>query len=537
MSSITPLSFVDDGLEIEKRIRHSDSHNLRKGLRGTFHEAHQTNPSSVYTGSFIDDGADMLLPAKSTAGFGKVDDKFYEEVKAKQRKKSNKWNADMQRAISGDIQNNLARMKGIANIQVKKKPVQQTDEKACAEEKVESQKDEEKKEAVKVRVPPKWGTFVIKAGNGRIIVVDEDGEYDSGPQPTNVQRMERWVKAPSTAMGPPMQAAQSLLSVPPPPPPPKVTSFKVDSYVSKARKDVRKYSKEGSRHENAESKLPRKHEKKHSKNVEEKVTSPTNFAMAGGASGWPISLVSPTKSPPGAFPLSPVRSVTASKDSWKGNRSHGRDGAWGRLSGKESVEDVSMQSWGQGFDNKSQKATSDGSWKQDLEKASAKSASSKSWGPDLDYDYEQTPTDRSFKHSPNKASTKPLSILSWAQNVEKASMKSASWKDDFDNMSTKSFSAYRPPTVEDALETPQKEKEAWDMWATGSAPCGDDWAKQSDKGKTDWGKESREGSSSCKGRRKYKNGYDENNETYLNANWGGVPVREGPRWSSVAGWD
>jgi hypothetical protein len=39
--------------------------------------------------------------------------------------------------------------------------------------------------------------------------------------------------------------------------------------------------------------------------------------------------------------------------------------------------------------------------------------------------------------------------------------------------------------------------------------------------------------------RKYKNGFDEDDGTYLNDNWGGVPVRVGRRVrkESVVGWE
>ena len=62
-----------------------------------------------------------------------------------------------------------------------------------------------------------------------------------------------------------------------------------------------------------------------------------------------------------------------------------------------------------------------------------------------------------------------------------------SWKIDLDGI--EKWYGYKSPTVEDALETPQKE------------------------------------------RLRYLNGYDEDNETYLNAEQGGVKYREGPkRW-------
>jgi hypothetical protein len=36
---------------------------------------------------------------------------------------------------------------------------------------------------------------------------------------------------------------------------------------------------------------------------------------------------------------------------------------------------------------------------------------------------------------------------------------------------------------------------------------------------------------------KYQNGFDEDNATYLNETWGGIPVRVALPHRSVAGWD
>jgi len=57
---------------------------------------------------------------------------------------------------------------------------------------------EKKKDTVTIPMPPQWGTFVIKAEDGRVIVVDKDGEFDSGPQKAVSEQQRPWVKAAST---------------------------------------------------------------------------------------------------------------------------------------------------------------------------------------------------------------------------------------------------------------------------------------------------------------------------------------------------
>ena len=114
MSSITPPSFVDDGGSFTKRIPH--------GLHPQ-HVAHWIASTgsdiSAYTGSFIDDGADMLLPNNTTPGFGPIDPRFYKQRKRKEGK-DGVWSDDMQKAISGDMQRHLVSMRGLKGLEVKR---------------------------------------------------------------------------------------------------------------------------------------------------------------------------------------------------------------------------------------------------------------------------------------------------------------------------------------------------------------------------------------------------------------------------------
>jgi hypothetical protein len=101
------------------------------------------------------------------------------------------------RAVGGDIQRHLAQMQGIANLEVKRPE---------RDEKEEKKRREEKSGTVKVPAPLRWGTFIIKADDGRVIVIDEDGEFDSGlvkpvadeDDKEKVREGKRWVKAASS---------------------------------------------------------------------------------------------------------------------------------------------------------------------------------------------------------------------------------------------------------------------------------------------------------------------------------------------------
>ncbi|KAL6704391.1 hypothetical protein ACN47E_008243 [Coniothyrium glycines] len=168
MSTISDPSFIDDGGSFPRRVPPASS------PTDTAHWAVQNDmhAASSYTGSFVDDGAD-LLPASPTApGFGKLDARYY-----KQRKRSTTkgvWNDDVQRAVSGDIQRSLAKIQGLGGVRVKRR-------------------GENSEKGFKMLIPRKWGTFVIKGKDGRVVVVGEDGEYDS--EDVRGEGEMRWVEA------------------------------------------------------------------------------------------------------------------------------------------------------------------------------------------------------------------------------------------------------------------------------------------------------------------------------------------------------
>jgi len=367
MSSITPASFVDDGSSFEKRILHP-SHN-RKWLNDSASDA-----NSVYSGSYIDDGADMLLPSRRAPGFGPINPKFY-----KQRKRTGNeddaWNTDIQKAVAGDIGHSLEKLRGIGGVEVKR----HTD--------TLDKHGNRRKNTITIPLPRRWGTFIIKADDGRVIVVDEDGEFDSGPQGQQVPR--KWVKAPTTVSAPP----------------------------SEKRRESRKKSLEPVK---ALTPIPEsEYEEGDVLEGGEDPMSPTGFFMTGGASGWPERSVSPVKSRRSSRrstskPVSPIRSLP-------------------------------------------------GSWPSPpLSPTKGGSVSDKSWS----------------------------SVEPWGGAKSRSSKKShRSPRRGDDNVSTKSYSTYKPATVEDVPDTSSANgslvKEGG--WGGSQKSKGEGWDGGHDGSETGWG--------------------------------------------------
>ncbi|CAI9628705.1 unnamed protein product [Alternaria burnsii] len=285
MSSITPQSFVDDGGSFTKREpRGLDQRHVASWI------ASNKSEISGYTGSFIDDGADMQLPPGVAPGFGPVDTRFYKQKKRKEARDGVEtvWNDDVQKAISGDIQRNLEKIKGLGGLEVKR-----TDHDGCQDKKPGDQ-EKANKDTVTVPVPPQWGTFVIKADDGRVIVVDKDGEFDSGPQKALSEQPKHWVKAASTVES----ASLAKGAVPH-----STTMQRTSSRQTKERSKEKK-QKSGSGKSVKNNRSRRSHlsspktltpiseseyEEGYLHSGGEDMGSPTGFMMTGGASGWPSS--------------------------------------------------------------------------------------------------------------------------------------------------------------------------------------------------------------------------------------------------------
>ncbi|KAI4672269.1 uncharacterized protein J4E78_000769 [Alternaria triticimaculans] len=447
MSSITPQSFVDDGGSFTKRTpRGLDHGHVAKWVTSN------SSDTSAYTGSFIDDGADMHLPPGAAPGFGPIDTRFYNQRKRPQPKDGagTMWNEDMQKAISGDIQRNLEKIRGLGGLEVKKSDRNQgTNETAGG-------RGEKKKDTVTIPMPPQWGTFVIKAEDGRVIIVDKDGEFDSGPQKAVSEQQRPWVKAASTIE----PASPARPSFPPSPPkhcnstrPSKEASGDSRKQKTKSEKKDKNKKSRQSHHSPPKALTPipeSDYEDGYLPYDGEDIGSPTGFMMTGGASGWPSSKPTSVASPaisvsdgyeyiaPGS-PLKTIsegfryvtpasrgyKQVVPKSDSWveekRSSPVRSLPGGWPspELSPvKENREAGPERSWDGG--------QFEGAWK-----AASPSHSHKS--------------DRSHR-------------MSRSGNARTS-------KKDFDNGSVKSHSTYRAPTVEDAPSDSSREKE--DHIATG----------------------------------------------------------------------
>ncbi|KAF1847913.1 uncharacterized protein K460DRAFT_279361, partial [Cucurbitaria berberidis CBS 394.84] len=594
MSAITPPSFVDDGGSFTKRIPHSlDPRHVAHWIDAT------GSDTSGYTGSFIDDGADMLLPHNAAPGFGQIDPRFYMQRKRKEGGKEEVWNDDVQKAVSGDIQRNLAKVRGLGGLEVKRH--------GRGAQGGEKKNKEKEKDTVKIVMPPTWGTFVIKTDDGRVIIVDREGEFDSGPQKATSERPAMWVKAASSIEMP----SPTAVSMPPSPP---------KHRTSHSSEERRKRTDKRHSHEHKHRKSHHKHrisprlkaltpiqeseyEEQGQPSAEEDAPSPTLFLMTGGASGWPSRTATSVATPAGSAPerydspglnslvksrshirvppggwLSPpeslVKSVAASEQSWVGN---GFEQAWegdrsprlersetshrSHTSEKSHRSHKSQKSQKQNLDNVSTRSYStyraptveDAPDTSSEEKrgyakmtwgGSVKSNSVKDWGGSLK---SGTAVDEKFTHSP------AASQLDWGGDDGRSE---TSW-DGYERVKTVSEASVAGTGSERSslgshgsrtshAHSERRSQASRQSWGSEKARVDDDgWGGSQKRSDGGWGSSKRGSERSWKERQavseakgsKYANGYDEDNETYLNENWGGTPVRVGKRRMRVAGWE
>jgi hypothetical protein len=645
MSSITPQSFLDDGGSFTKRIpRGLDKRHVAKWISSA------GSDTSGYTGSYIDDGADMHVPRGETPGFGTIDTRFYKQKKRKEGEgESRVWNGDVQKAIRGDIQRNMAKIRGLGGVEAKKADSKNVYEKGSD--------GKEKKDTITVPMPPQWGTFVIKADDGRVIVIDKDGEFDSGPQKAVSEQPGRWVKAASTI-------APSSSS-----PPKHRTSTMKEQSKGKARKHKhRKSHPLPSPMKILTPIVESEYEDGYLPPDGKDMGSPTNFLMTGGASGWPsrtgTSIViptspasdgydyiipvspirsisemyrhvpartssspayeyvfpeeksaSPVRSPPGSWPVSPTKSSSNVSwgdggNAWGSERSHrsGRSGkSHNSATGKASVksykaptvedapntssdekekEDHHADMWdgGVGHDKPTKSHTDswvggvDTSWHDPLKHIPMHSHShpgsttsaSRSWNSRVKA--ADNPSWTGIQASPQFGSpthgspTRPSSEATWdgfervktmsdvsvvgsgSERSKLGSQRSSrrsgtsrrssrheqsGWADSQANEKS-SAHGNAEKTSWAGSQASHKSQDQMSGWQGGSEQS---WG--SDKARVDDDTWAGSQTGKDEGVSKYKNGFDEDDETYLNDNWGGIPVRVGrtARKESVVGWE
>jgi hypothetical protein len=561
MSSITPPSFVDDGSAFEKRVLHPT-----KWL-----DSAGSDTTSAYTGSYIDDGADMLLPSGHAPGFGPINPKFYKQPKRKE-KENGAWNDDIQKAVADDIGRSLEKMRGIGGMEVKRSDRKEREQKG------------KRKDTVTIPLPRKWGTFVIKANDGRVIVIDEGGEFDSGPQ-VQVQQQQppavKWVKAPTTVSLPPSSLSER----------------------SHRHKDKKKDLEPiNSLTLIAES----EYEGGYIPSGGDDILSPTDFFMTGGANGWPsrtpspiqsrrssklsspLKSSSPIRSLPGSWP-SPPQSPTkvsekstgsASTQSWGEPRSNSSGKSKGSQNSSRNADDnVSTKTCStykpatveDGPDTSSDHASVvkeiewDGSQKSKSKAdswARSHRSSNASWSEDKKAsEHTWAGSNKSSIHTPLETPHEAAVNAIWDPPAVAPSIIHQNWiADEIDSVSSgsevstrktrshghhdrskshshKSRSHSRAPSEKswDGYEKPKTMSEV-SVAGTGSGSerswPGSHKTHQSDSGHGGWVGSQRANIGGWGGERtdseggnRNANGYDEDNETCLNDSWSGVKVR------------
>lgn len=358
---------------------------------------------------------------------------------------------------------------------------------------------------MRVPLPRMWGTFVIRGDDGRVIIVDREGEFDSGVPKAEEARGKRWVKAQSTRSSVVLKEPSITLSSPP--------RAGREGAQSKKEKHGHSHRRKRPHHSHLlspplEPLMPieeSEYEEEYELSCGEDVASPTGFFMTGGASGWPSRAPTLTASPEKLEP--PPRSPTSS-------------------------------------------------WPTPTHSTTTSVASSK-----LDRDETRSWTMDGLERSHRSESS---------HHSRRSSKSQTSRKQIKDDMSTRSYSTYKAPTVEEGRDTcsesvPSFDPKGWSGSArehrstkssvnscrAASENSWDGFEKKktaSEVSVAGSGSErsSLRGRSRSSGRARTEdvgwssgsaNGFDEDNETYLNEKWGGTRVRVCSRRTRVGGWE
>jgi hypothetical protein len=179
MSDHTPSSFIDDGVDFEKRI--PEGTNLREIEKWVDDVNRSSSAPISITGptlSYLDDGVDVLAPRKRPA-IGRVDNKYYENRKEEEGKPGKTYHSGVQRAVNGQIKNTLASMKALESLPVNGNNQRISKEKG--QEKIGSGEAEEQESgpppgAVRVWLPQPPPILVIHGQDGHVAVADGDSD-------------------------------------------------------------------------------------------------------------------------------------------------------------------------------------------------------------------------------------------------------------------------------------------------------------------------------------------------------------------------
>ncbi|KAF2685289.1 hypothetical protein K458DRAFT_430839 [Lentithecium fluviatile CBS 122367] len=310
MTSITAPSFFDDAGNVERHMRCGGRWDINAWLQSTpaLASTLSMTDTSAYTGSVMDDAADMLpLGHGARPGFGRIDKKFYSE--GKRGKDEREWTEEMAKAVGGDIQRSLARLGGFGEVRVMGAE-EGAREKRRAGRKKRAGGEEDEDRCVRVRAPPAWGSFVIEGKDGRVIVVDKDDVYDSGRPGENIvvdwgrtrseKEMERQRKKDERRKK--EKEKEQAISL----------ALKLRSPDAKLQD--KSWSNRNTELAQQDKPILEADTSDDASVIDSNVPSPTKFFITGGASGWHSPLpspvkppASPTRPPPSSWP-SPIPS-------------------------------------------------------------------------------------------------------------------------------------------------------------------------------------------------------------------------------------
>ena len=504
MSSTTPPSFIDDAISLTNRLpRGLGPHQVAQWL------LRHGSDTSAYTGSFIDDNADSVLRDIGVSSHHARDRK-------KEKKKHSKeqvWNEYVRKAVSGDVQRHIDKIRGLRGCV----RVQKIGGGGVGE-------SEKKKEKVCVPLPREWGTFVIREKDGRVVVVDEEGEFDSGAQ--QQQPRWAWIKA-SEAESVREDGEQLRLEQ-------HMGSGRSEGSAKTARRRHKKFGRCSNQGLPTKVLAPIPEFECESgclSSGSETTRSPAEFMMSG-TNAW-----SPHTQP------SAVSTVDSASESWDYRSS--KSVAEMVRKGYRHVKPVSRESrragdawevdgpdhWYQNNGSTSSKSKKSTKSCSTYKAPAVEDASSTSLGGDA----------RNLPHPYTWATSPSNSVGNWSRRRKAA-----------DNPAWTGTQAYpsqqhvlnNTPTTHSSSEVTwdgfERDKTLSDVSIAGSSSthgCPSNKSMQSnhhDTGRRSTSREQRRADnqhgweahgSSRRGTVRYGNGFDEDNATYLNANWGGTPVR------------
>lgn len=468
----------------------------------------------------------MHVSSSPAPGFGALNPEFYNKGQ-KSGDQEVGWSADVERAVRGDMWRSLREMRRLANVEAQDTTPDSEDEVVC------------------IKAPLSWGTFIIEGKDGRVVVVEADGEYDSGlpgektpewnpRRKSEAQCEQRNTKGESHTRGDEKTSIRS----------------------AQAKGKAHSSSRRSKAHDTiSTAKSP----------PQDPGSSPlTKSFMTGGANGWSSSSASSSKppstvvvSPPGAWP-SPEPSTTKQSHgtSAPGYAALWKDDQWWKLddgsaglnsathsnaSWKEDVEAFySCLPHQMPIQRASSASDSRGSRKSEAQSESAHSSQRRvasetltlapySWRRQLEELSTYSTQGLSRSHSPSEGGSR------------KSSRQADFWVRDVENQSTKTHSTYRAPTVEDAPETPpiyyeqgfgwdgrDSKMDGWTASNDGSARHGEkvesaSWRNEEGRSAASWDAPSQAGSGGNGTQGKKTNGGSNvGNETWLDSRWGGV---------------